>query len=77
MFDQEFGHLCRGRRIHMSGHSDLGIFQQSWSILQFYLSMGRTASAACPSQPGNLAVTSIIFAAVIWDADEPCSVKTA
>ena len=24
--DHDFGHLCRGRRIQMSGHSDLGIF---------------------------------------------------
>ena len=24
--DHDFGHLCRGRRIHMSGHSDLEIF---------------------------------------------------
>ena len=23
---QDFGHLCRGRRIQVSGHSDLGIF---------------------------------------------------
>ena len=22
MFEKAFGHLCRGRRIHMSGHSD-------------------------------------------------------
>ena len=36
-----------------------------------------TASAACPSQSGNLAVTSMTFAAVTWDADEPSSVKTA
>ena len=36
-----------------------------------------TASAACPSQSGNLAITSITFPAVICDADEPCSVKTA
>ena len=35
------------------------------------------ASAGCPSQPGNLAITSIIFAAVVWDADEPCSVNIA
>ena len=34
-------------------------------------------SAACPSQLGNLAITSVIFAAVIWDADEPCSAETA
>ena len=36
-----------------------------------------TASAACPSQSGNLAITAITFAVVIWDVDEPCSVKTA
>ena len=24
--DHDVGHLCRGRRIQMSGHSDLGIF---------------------------------------------------
>ena len=26
ILDHDFGHLCRGRRIQMSGHSDLGIF---------------------------------------------------
>ena len=26
MFDHDFGHLCRGRRIHMSGHSEFGMF---------------------------------------------------
>ena len=36
-----------------------------------------TASAACPSQPGSLEMISMIFAAVICDADEPCSVNTA
>ena len=36
-----------------------------------------TASAACPAQSGSLALTSITFAAVIWDADEPCSSNTA
>ena len=54
-----------------------GNFEQSGSILQFYLRRkAGTASAACPPQPGNLAITSITFAA-IWNADEPCSVKTA
>ena len=24
MLDHEFGHLCFGRRIHISGHSDFG-----------------------------------------------------
>ena len=35
------------------------------------------ASAACPSQSGCRAMTSITYAAVICDADEPCSVNTA
>ena len=35
------------------------------------------ASDACPGQPGGLAMTSISSAAVICDADEPCSVDTA
>ena len=35
------------------------------------------ASAPCPVLPGILAVTSITFAAVICDADEPCSVHSA
>ena len=25
ILDHDLGHLCRGRRIQMSGHSDLGI----------------------------------------------------
>ena len=42
------------------------------SILHEY--KADTASAACPSQSAYLAITSITFATVIWDADEPCSV---
>ena len=34
---------------------------------------GCTASAACPAHPGNLEKTSITFAAVICEADDPCS----
>ena len=62
-FDQDLGHLCRGRRIHMSGHYDFGIFNNlgASSILQ-----------SC-----SPAVTSITFAAVICEADDPCSVNTA
>ena len=29
------------------------------------------------AQSGSRAISSITFAAVVWDADEPCSVKTA
>ena len=51
----------------MTGHSDLGIFQQFVSIFPFYLGVYTpdTASAACPSQPGNLETISMILAAVI------------
>ena len=39
ILDHDLGHLCRGRRIQMSGHSDLGIFNNLWasSIFHFYL----------------------------------------
>ena len=36
-----------------------------------------TASAACPEHPGNLDIMSVTYAAVICDADDPCSVNTA
>ena len=35
------------------------------------------ASAACPAHPGSLDGMSMTFAAVICDADDPCSVNTA
>ena len=69
------GHLYRGRRIHTSGHSDFGILSTLGACSKFTWVYADTASAACPSQSGNLAKTSITFSAVIWDADEPCSVK--
>ena len=31
ILDHDFGHLCRGRRIQMSGHSDLGILNNLWA----------------------------------------------
>ena len=73
---QDFGHLCRGRRIHTSGHHpDFGILSNLGAYSNFTKVYADIASAACPSQAGCLAMTSITFAAVIWDADEPCSVK--
>ena len=61
----------------MSGHSDFGIFNnlRASSIVTWV--SADTASAACPSQPGNLEMISMTFAAVICDADDPCSVNTA
>ena len=37
ILDHDFGHLCRGRRIQMSGHSDFGIFNNLWASSIFYL----------------------------------------
>ena len=39
-FCQDLGHLCRGRRNHISGHSDFGNSEQSGS-LHLYLSVGK------------------------------------
>ena len=50
-------------------------FEQWWCILNWV--SADTASAACPAQSSSLALTSITFSAVILDADDPCSVKTA
>ena len=69
--------ICRGRRIQVSGHSDLGVFSNLGvsSILTWV--QADTAWAACPVQPRSLEVISMTFAAVILDADDPCSVNTA
>ena len=68
MFAHDYVHLCRGRRIRIHGHLDFGILGAS-SI--FTWASADTAWAVCPSQSGWLAMTSITFAAVICDADEP------
>ena len=70
MFCTWLSRLCRGRRVHTSGHSDLGIPSNLGASSIITWVHAGTASAACPSQSGYLA-------AVIWDADERCSVKTA
>ena len=75
MLDQDSGHLCR---VQISGHSDLGSFNnnvEASSILTW--EKADIASAACPADPGSLAMISITLAAVICDADESCSVNTA
>ena len=35
ILDHDFGHLWRGGRIQMSGHSDLGIFNNLWASSMF------------------------------------------
>ena len=61
----------------MSGHYDLGIFNNFGSSSIFTRVQADTASAACPAHPGSLDMISMTFAAVICDADDPCSVNTA
>ena len=61
----------------MSGHSDLGILCNLGASSFFSWVQADTASAACPAQPGSLDMISMTFAAVICDADDPCSVNTA
>ena len=65
--------LCRGRRIHISGHWILSNLGASSILTPVHAG---AAPAACPPQSGSLAMTSMT-SAVIWDADEPCSVETA
>ena len=78
MLSHDFGLLCRGRRIQTCGHSFFRIFLSNLrASSNCTWEKSDIASALCPSQPGNLAITSIIFAAVGWDADEPCSVNIA
>ena len=61
----------------MSGHSDLGIFNNLGASFICIWVLADTASAACPAQPGSLETISMTFAVVICDADDPCSVNTA
>ena len=70
-------HVCFGRRFQISGLSHFGIFNNvgASSILTWLLT--DTAYAACPAHPGSLEIMSMTFAAVICDADVPCSVHTA
>ena len=77
MFIHVLSHLCRGRRIHISGHSDFGILSNQ--VYPPFL-------PECTAIPRQLLAHHclvawqwhpLLFAAVIWDADEPCSVQTA
>ena len=61
----------------MSGQSDLGIFRNFGESSISTWVQADTASAACPEHPGSLEMISMTFAAVICDADDPCSVNTA
>ena len=57
----------------MSGHSELGIFN---NISHFSPGYKQILRPLLVLQPGSLDMISIPFAAVICDADDPCSVNT-
>ena len=69
ILDNDFGHLCRGKRIEMSGHSDVGFFIIFGAFFIFTWVQGDTASASCPAHPGSPDMISMIFVAVIWAAE--------
>ena len=73
ILDHDFGHLCRGRRIQMSGHSDFWFLYNLWASSIFTWPEADTASAAWPAHPGSLDMISMTFAAVICDAGDPWS----
>ena len=56
------GRLCRGRRIQMSGHSDLGIFNNFGASSIFIWVQTGAASAAFPAHPGGLEMIFVVFA---------------
>ena len=54
ILDHDLGHLCRGRRIQMSGHSDFGILNNFGASSIVTWVQADTASADCPADPGSL-----------------------
>ena len=61
----------------MCGHSDFQNFNGTGESSTLTWVYDDIASAGYPAHPGSLAITSIPFAAVTCDADEPRSVYTA
>ena len=61
----DFGQQDLGGRVQIVGHSDSGDPHNFG------------ASLACPVHPGSLEITSRTLAAVMCDAEDPCSVNTA
>ena len=72
-------HLCFGRRIQISGHSAFGIF--ALTLVQiFHIDLALRGYCVCCLSMRNLVVWiwyPWLLAAVICDADDPCSVNTA
>ena len=73
---QDCGILCRGRRTHINGHSNMRFFRNlkhpPSSPQCMLIQHGRLVR-----QPRNLSTTSISFTEVHCEADDPCSVNTA
>ena len=60
----------------MVGHSDSRILTNFGASSSFTWVYADTTSLACP-HPGSLDITSRTLAAVMCDAEDPCSVNTA
>ena len=74
MFHHDLGHVCRGKRIHISGHSDFGIVSNFGAPSTLTWVWAGTASAVCPPQPGSLAMTAYGLRAL--DRTRPTSKRT-
>ena len=61
MFGHDLGHLCRGRRIHMSGHPDFANLSNFGASSMFTWVQADTASAVCPAQSGSRAMTLLLL----------------
>ena len=72
LLDQDSGHLCGGRRIHLSGHSDWNVYQISGRF-PFLLACKLTLRRLLVRH--NL-VALLLHPLLIRDADEPCSVMS-
>ena len=78
ILDHDLSHLCHVRRIQMSGHSDFGIFNNYFCIFHNDLGTSRHCVSCLSCAPWQSGYDiHDFFAAVICDADDPCSVNTA
>ena len=69
MLDRDFRHLD-SLTLELSNKNVGASSIWTWILTE-------TALVACPPRLGGIDVVSIIFATVICDADDPCSVNSA
>ena len=77
ILDHDFGHLCRGRRVQMSGHADFGIFNNFGASSIFTWVLADTASAALSCAPWQSGYDIHDFSGCHLGCWWTCSVNTA